>query len=239
LQATGMARVARAIDPIPDAIYNAADVLGIIYYNPLIEARLVRYPGFLSIGLRPEFQTLGQDESFKKLRVAQKPIREMLAHPTVDPIVNNPDTLKLIWNTLLNDLNDASNYLWTAKSAKYDSELILGRWLFDVNGTVSAFRRTRANVPLPEALRFRRVLTERFTKTTLVASPDNQVVIRNLPALATEGVQTLDGTWKKSGDEYELDLGGGSDQRTAKIENYRMAVSSSEGWPLVFVKEDY
>ena len=239
LQATGMSRVARAIDPIPDVIYDLADVVGIIYHNPLLEARLSRYPGFIPIGLRPEFQTLGQDEAFKNLRLTQRPIRELLAHPTVDPILKNPDTFKLIWDTVLDDLHDASNYLWTAKSAKYDSEPFLGRWLFDVNSTISAFRRARGNVALPELQRFRRLLSERFTKATLVAAPNNQVVIKNLPALPAEGVQTLNGKWAKLGSEYELDLSGGTDKRTARIENFRLALSSSDGWPLVFVKEDY
>jgi len=136
-------------------------------------------------------------------------------------------------------LKDASNYLWTARSAKYDSERILGRWLFDVNSTISAFRRARANVPLPEMQRFRRLLTERYTKATVVAAPDNHVVIKNLPALATDSMQTLDGKWKKLGDEYELDLSGGTEKRSAKLENIRLVVSGSEGWPLVFLKEDY
>lgn len=239
LQATGMSRVARAVDPIPDVLYGVADVVGIIYHNPLLEARVSRYPGFIPLALKPEFQDLGQDTEFSSLRLRRGTIKEVLSHPKVQTIAQKPELVQLVWETLVTDLKDLQAFLETGKSAKYDSESILGRWLFDVNGTLSAFRRTRANVPLPELQRFRRLLTERFTKATLVASPDNQMVIRDLPALPTEGVLTLDGKWSKLGDEYELDLAGGTDQRTARIENFRMSVSSSEGWPLVFIKEDY
>ncbi len=53
LQSTGFAKVARAIDPMPQAWYDAADVAGLIYKNPLLEARLARYPAFLGLAERP------------------------------------------------------------------------------------------------------------------------------------------------------------------------------------------
>ncbi len=239
LQTTGMSRVARAIDPISDVVYGVADVVGTLYSNPLLEARVSRYPGFLSLGLMPEFQDLGQDAEFANLRLKRGTIKELLGHPKVQAITQRPELVQQIWNTLIADINDFEKFLETGKTAKYDAERILGRWLFDVNSTVSAFRRVRANVPQPEMLKFRRLLTDRFTKATLVAAPDNHAVIKNLPALPAEGVQTLDGKWGKLGGDYEFEFAGGTDKRTGKIENFRLSLSSSEGWPLVFVKEDY
>jgi len=239
LQSTGMTRVARAIDPIPEVVYEVADVVGLIYRNPLLEGRLSRYPGFIPLGLTSEFRELGQDAEFTSLRVRQAPIKDLLDYPKVQVITQNPELLRKVWDTLVGDLKDFKTFLDEGKSAKYDSERILGRWLFDVNGTVSAFRRTKANVPQPELLRFRRLLLDRFTKATVVASPDHQVVIRNLPLLTSEGLQTLDGKWSKAGQDYEVELAGGTDRRTGKIENFRLTLSGNEGWPLVFVKEDY
>jgi len=239
LQSTGLSRVARAIDPIPDVVYEVADVVGLIYRNPLLEGRLSRYPGFIPLALKPEFRDLSQDEEFKNLRVRQATIKELLNHSKVQTITQNPGLVQLVWDTLVADLKDLQVFLDTGQSAKYDSERILGRWLFDVNSTVSAFRRTRANVPQPELLRFRRLLTDRFTRAMLVASPDHLVEIRNLPALPAEGTQTLEGKWGKLGEEYDISLSGDTDNRTAKIENFRMTLSSGEGFPLVFVKEDY
>lgn len=239
LQSTGMLRAARAIDPIPDVVYEAADIVGLIYRNPLLEGRLSRYPGFIPLALKPEFHDLGQDADFTNLRVRQGTLKELLEHPKVQTITQNPELVQLVWDTLTTNLKDLQSFLENGKSAKYDPERILGRWLFDVNGTLAAFRRTRANVPQPELLRFRKLLNDRFTKATLVASPDNQVVIQNLPALPAEGLQTLEGKWGKLGDEYDVSLSGGTDKRTAKIENFRLSLSGGEGWPLVFVKEDY
>jgi len=244
LDSTGMSRVAVAIDQLPDVFYDVADLTGLLYKNPLTEARLSRYPGFISLGLRPEFQALGQDEQFKNLRQTQKPIREVLSHPTVEPIVKNPELLRLIWTTLLPDLKDLDRFLRTGRSAKYDSEPILGRWLFDVAGSVSAYHRLKPNVPNIEMVKFRRSLAARFGKTLVVAGPDHQVVLRNLPLLKLQPgqplsaeVQTLQGKWKGANGDYEFDLSSGTDHRTAKIEGGRLVVSG-EAMAMVFVKED-
>src|SRR5438105_1128912 len=61
LHATGAAKVARAVDHLSPAYYDAADIAGLIYNNPLIEARLSRYPGILGLAERPEFQDLAND----------------------------------------------------------------------------------------------------------------------------------------------------------------------------------
>jgi hypothetical protein len=239
LEATGMSRVARAIDPVPEVIYGVADVVGAIYANPLSEARVSRYPGFLPLALQPEFQALGQDRGFSELRARRGTIKELLAHPTVQSIMEKPDLVQRMWTTMIEDLKDFQSFLETGKSAKYESEPLLGRWLFDLNGTVSAYRRIRANAPQPEIQRFRRLLTDRFTRTTLVAAPDQHVILRDVPALPADGVQTLDGKWSRVGQDYELNFAGGTDRRTARIENFRLSVSGSENWPIVFVKEDY
>src|SRR6266550_5900320 len=244
LDSTGMSRVAVAIDPLPDVFYDVADLAGLLYKNPLTEARLSRYPGFISLGLRPEFQALGQDEQFKNLRQTQRPIREVLAHPTVEPIVKNPELLRLIWTTLLPDLKDLDAFLRTGRSAKYDSEPLLGRWLLDVAGSVNAYHRLKPNVPNVEMVKFRRFLADRFGKTVVVAGPDHQVVLRNLPQLKLQPgqplsaeVQTLQGKWKGANGDYEFDLTSGTDHRTAKIEGGRLVVSG-EALAMVFVKED-
>lgn len=81
LQSTGMARVAGAVDSLPVSYYDAADLAGTLYQNPMCEARLLRYPGFLSLGETPEFQTLGQDSGFADMRVKQTPLREVMQCP--------------------------------------------------------------------------------------------------------------------------------------------------------------
>ena len=245
LDSTGMSRVAAAIDPLPEVIYDVADLTGLIYQNPGTEARLSRYPGFISLGFKQEFQDLGQDTTFTELRLKHGPIKEVLDHPKAQAIVNNPVLLREVWNTLLPDLNDLSAFLSTGKSAKYDSEPLLGRWRFDVTGSVNAYRRLKPNVPNADMVKFRRFLAERFPKTVVVAAPDHQVVLRNMPQLKQQPGQPqsaevqppMQGKWKGANGDYEFELASGTDQRTAKIEGNYLVVSG-DGMPLVFGKED-
>lgn len=182
LQSTGMARVAGAVDSLPVSYYDAADLAGTLYQNPMCEARLLRYPGFLSLGETPEFQTLGQDSGFADMRVKQTPLREVMQYPAVKAIFDNPDLLRKIWATVQPDMKDLSGFLVTGKSAKCDGEPLLGRWTFDANRTVLLYRRTKPNMPAGEAARLRAWITEKFPKSSLVAGPGPLRGIQRTPA---------------------------------------------------------
>ena len=106
VQSTGFAKVARAIDPMPQVWYEAADVAGLIYRNQLLEARLARYPAFLGLAERQEFQDIANDTQFTELRQRGEPIKVMLDQPTAQAILQNPDLLKLIWATVVPELKD-------------------------------------------------------------------------------------------------------------------------------------
>ncbi len=87
-------------------------------------------------------------------------------------------------------------------------------------------------------------MAERFGKTSLVAAPDKMVVLKHFPttksqpgAAPVEETKTLQGKWKKDGNDYELDLGGGTDKRMAKFEGNRLVLAGDDP-TLVFVKED-
>ena len=244
LQSTGMARVAKAVDSLDNSYYDTADLAGLLYQNSLLEARLLRYPGFLSLGERPEFQDIGSDTGFTELRLKRAPIREVLDYPKAQAIFKNPELQRQVWSTLQPDLADVRTYLETGKSAKYDGEPLLGRWLFDANGSVMAYRRTHPNLPAKEAQKVKRYMAGIFGKTSLVAAPDQMVVIKNFPkinpqpgAVPSAETQTLQGKWKKVGDDYELALTGAADIQMAKFEGNRLVVSA-EGTAVMFVKED-
>ena len=73
---TGWARTSRAPAlpgwpgrsiPMPQIWYDAADLAGLLYKNPLSEARLARYPAFLGLAERQEFQDLASDQQFTEL----------------------------------------------------------------------------------------------------------------------------------------------------------------------------
>ncbi len=244
LQSTGMARVAKTVDPMNDAFYDTADVAGYLYQNPLREARLLRYPGFLSLGERPEFQTLGQDTEFSGLRLKQTPLREVLHHPTAKAVFDNPELLRTVWTTLQPDLKDLGNFLSNGVSAKYDGERILGRWTFDANASVQAYRRTRPNAPGSEAAKLQSWMNEKFPKSSIVAAPDRMLVLKGFPVIKLQPGQpfsgeakNLKGEWKAGSSDYELTLEGGTDKRMAKFDGNRLIISG-DGTPVAFLKED-
>ncbi|MCU0783500.1 MAG: CvpA family protein [Verrucomicrobia bacterium] len=242
LQRTGMARVARAIDPMPEVFYDAANLAGLLYQNSLLEARLSRYPAFLSLAEKPEFQAIAQDQTFGEARQRKAPIKELRTYPTVQAIVNRPDMLNLIWSIVSPDLKDLREFLEKGQSAKY-SEKILGRWYFDVNGAMAAYRRAKPNTPSSEMLKIRKWMAVEYAKTMLVAAPDNQVMVRNYPQLKqlpgqppTTELQTLQGRWKGANGDYELSLGSAG-ERKGKVESGRLVVTGV-GFALVFTPED-
>jgi hypothetical protein len=246
LQSTGFAKVARAVDPLPQTWYDAADLAGVIYNNPLCEARLARYPAFLILAERPEFQEMSSDQQFTELLLRPAPIMEILDHPKAQAIIQNPASLKQIWAIVLPDLKDVPNYLVTARSAKYESERILGRWNFNVDITASVFRRAKPNITAKEMQAWKRWMAAAFAKTTFVAMTDHQAILKNIPqvrlpvagATSTGSPQTLKGQWKNLDTKYDLSLTDGAKEESlsATVDGDRLTIST-DGLNLVFERE--
>jgi hypothetical protein len=247
MQSTGFAKVARATDRMPQVWYDTADLASLIYKNPLSEARLSRYPAFLSLAERPEFQDMANDPQFTELLMRPAPIMTLLDQPKLQAIIQNPELLKLIWSTVVPDLKDVSTYLVTAKSAKYDSEKILGRWDFNLGATASLFRRARPNISAKEMVQWKKWLLGAFAKTSLVAMTDHEAILKNTPPLKlpTAGAatstapQNLKGQWQRLDGKYQLALSGGSKEEllTATIEGDRLTLLA-EGLSLALDRED-
>jgi hypothetical protein len=248
LESTGFAKVARAIDPMPQAWYDAADVAGLIYKNPLSEARLTRYPAFLGLGELPQFQALGNDTQFTELWQRGAPIRELLDQPSAQAILQDPDLLKLIWATVVPELKDLPAFLDTGKSAKYDSERILGRWNFNPSVALSLLRRAKPNISSKDMQTWKKWMVSAFAKTSLVAMTDHQAILKNVPQLrpavvgvpaAGGGPQTLKGQWKALDGKYQLAVSSASRDEVipATIEGDRLTIAM-EGLDLAFDRED-
>jgi len=241
LQSTGMLRSAAAVGRLPESFFQAADIAGLIFHNPLLEARLSRYPGLLDLGERPEFQALSTDSTLLDLRQRQRPLRELLAVPSVRQVTEKPDVLRAVWNTLEPDLADLRTFLETGRSAKYDSEEILGRWIFNVPGTVQEFRRSKPGLPGSEVAKIRAWLSQRFARTSLVATTEKKVFLKEFPDLKVPVEQQspaptrkLEGQWRESGDNYSLTIDG--QNITAKIIGERLSFTY-EDLTLVFTKK--
>jgi len=241
LQGTGFAKVARAVDPMPEAWYQTADLVGLMYSNPLLEARLARYPGFLGLADRPEIQDLASET---EMRLKHPPIKDIYDSPRTQAILSNPDLLRTLWSTLQPDLTDLPKYLATGKSPKYSAEAILGRWNFDLNAAVGIYLRAHPNTASSDMQKKKRWFVMAFSKTTLVARTDHQVTLKNAPQLKAgadagapaPGTQTLEGQWKNLDGKYQLSLSGGGDLAAA-VDGDRMTITG-EGVSMVFERED-
>jgi hypothetical protein len=245
LQNAGFAKVARAIDPMPPEWYEAADAAGLIFQNPLAEARLSRYPAFLGLAERPEFKELGSDNDFTNLRMSREPIIKVLDHPKAQAILQNPELLRLIWTTVIPELKDLPSYLTTGKSPKYDSEKILGRWNFNPNVAMSLLRRAKPNISSTDMQKWKRWMVSAFAKTSLVAMTDHQAILKSVPQIGmgaaptAEAAQTLKGQWKAADGKYQLSLSGaGRDEvLLANLEGDRLTIGM-QGLDLAFDRED-
>ena len=239
LQVTGFAKVARAVDPMPQVWYDTADLVGLIYQNSLLEARLQRYPAFLGLAERPEFQDLSNDKGFIEMRQRQDPVMSVLRYPKVQVIVQNPDLLKTIWTTLVLDLSDLRVFLQTGKSPKYDPERILGHWRFSVNAAMGMMLRAKPNISSTEMKKMKQYMIAAFSKTSFLAMTDHQAVFKNAAAARLPGVsggqQTLQCQWKNLDGKYQLTISGS--ELPASVQGDHLTVGA-EATGLIFDRED-
>lgn len=243
---TGMAKAARSVGSMPESFYDAADLAGLLYANPLLEGRLLRYPKFLTLAERPEFQAIGQDTAFLDMRLKGANIRDVLSQPNIQAVVNNPDLLKQVWATLIPDLKDLDVFLKTGQSPKYDEIKILGRWKFNLNSAIAAFRRAKPNVPSTEMQRFKKWMDTAFGRTTFVATTEHEAILKNVPPLKAQApgttpsteMQTLSGDWKEAGGKYQvtLKIDGQPTLMETSVEGNRLTIVTPV-IPLVFDRE--
>jgi len=243
LQSSGLNKVAKAVDKTPEVLYDAADVVGLIYHNDLLEARLARYPAFLGLAERPEFKDIASDPQFTEMRQKQAPLLDLLNHPKTQAILNNPDLLKSIWDTITPNLRDLTNYLQTGKSEKFDAEPILGRWDFDVSGAILLLRKNNPKLSQRELENYRNWIGQSFAKATLVATPEQQAFLKDFPHLkagaTVADLQSLQGQWKNTDGKYTLTFTdeGKQQELPTEVQGDRLTINSPL-LGLVFSRDD-
>lgn len=239
LHDTGFDRVTESINSIDRLKFAMVDFGALVYYNPLAQARLGRYPGLLSLSERPEFQELGNDNEFRKQWAQGEPVMNLLDYPRIAGIRSNPDTLQTLWNTIAAELPDLNAYLVSGHSAKYDSEKGLGRWDLEVRESINLYRRSKATISSTEMLRIRQAIAS-AAKTSFVLMPGNTALLKSPSALLRSsfisGSQPLQAQWKtQDGKTYQFSMPGA--ELNATIEGDRMTVRG-ETLDLVFYRED-
>ena len=246
LQDTGVIRAARAIDPMPEIYFKTADLAGLLYQNPQLLDRLSAYPAFLSLSERDDFKQLGQNADFQAAWKNHSPFSQLWNNPQVGTIRQNADTSGMVWNLVLTNLDDLQTYLQTGRSAKYETEPILGRWDFNVMASLTAFAQTRANVPSGEMAAMRALWLPAYAKTTFVAGADGQAFLKNLPQHfksqpnqpTTYDTVTWQGQWKNGGNNYDVTLAGSGAGKSgiATIDGSRLTIKT-DGDTWIFDRE--
>ncbi|HWD92085.1 MAG TPA: CvpA family protein [Verrucomicrobiae bacterium] len=243
LQKTGMYRVVGAVNRAPQTYFQAGDIVGLIYHNPLLQARLSRYPAIIGLSEQPEFQDLGNDKDFTELQMRQPPIIDLLNYPKVQAIIQNPETVKTITNALLPNLSDLQTFLETGKSQTF-TEDIFGRWDFDLPATMSLVRKGHPNMSAAEARKYRNAFAASFTKLTFVAAPGGMAKLKSFPHInrgnpPTIELQDAQGQWSGTGGSYSVSvpIEGKDQQLKGEIHGDRLALSGPD-LNLGFVRED-
>ncbi len=237
LRSSGLDKAARALDSIPQADYDMADFVALLYRNPALEPRLGAYPPFYSLADLPEIKGLAE---LRELWQRSEPMPALLQHPKVQAILNNPVALNQIWSTIATNLPDVRTYLLTGRSPRCDLIPILGRWDFDVREVFLGIRRARPNLKASELAKLRESLLANYSKTRFVVRPEGQVTLQNVPGLealppSAVSLRTIQGQWKGE-DPYELSFPG----RTlpAVVEGDRLTIKNEGLLDLVFYRED-
>ena len=244
LQGSGLSKVVHALDKHPPEYYDTADLVGLIYHHPLLEARLARYPAFLGLAERPEFQDLAKDTDFAQLRLKQTSLQELVDYPKVQSIIQNPDLLKTIQQTVVPNLSDLQSFLTNGVSQTF-SEKILGRWNFDLNGSMMLVRKAKPNISAKEMSAAKNSLALFFARATFIATtaPEQQAFLKNMPKFSSPTQagesQTLEGQWKGADGSYTLTLNadGKPQEITAQVQGDRLTIAGA-GMNVSFVREN-
>ena len=212
LQATAFARSAAAVSTLPPMYYKLADLSGFLMQNPQAGVRFAEYPGLVSLWERDDMQPLVTDNGLTNSLAAGASLGQILDSASVQDLLKNKPLSQSIWNTVVTNYDDLKTYLETGKSAKYDSEKLIGRWEFNPRVTLAWLRQDRPKMTATEMRAVRTWMFQSYSQTRLLVAGDNQVFIRSLPRLKaaaagqppTTEQNNWKGDWSVDGNSYTL-----------------------------------
>ncbi|MFN7140822.1 MAG: hypothetical protein ACK4UN_15910, partial [Limisphaerales bacterium] len=237
LRESNFDRVVAGYDPGREALYDAFDIVGLAYKNPGAVSRLSRYPTFLTLAERDEFQQIADDVEFHNLWQGGATVAQLVAHPKVQAITMNATLMQEIQGILVPDLKDLRYFMEHGESQKYADERILGRWQFDFTASVNHERRNRSHMSATEVRNLRNKVLP-FWGVTLTATIDNKTFLKrgpNTPNSQNAPRQIAEGTWKRDSGLYRLSI----DNREieAVIEDGNRLIVPWGDYTLVFLRE--
>ena len=236
-------RVLAAYDPAPEQYYDAADLAGLLFHNVLLQSRIRRYPAFLSISERPEFQALGNDAQFMQIWQSGATINDILRYPKVKAMVDDPALTAELRRVVGDNLKDLRTFLETGKSPKFSDQKLLGRWLVNVNLTYLALRQARPNLTTQQLAFTRRQLQKELVGLVFIAATDNRLaVLKFEPDLSVVNQQAgvrATGSWSENSGSFTVTLTGTADNINSpvKFDGDDRITMTKGGLPCVFDRE--
>lgn len=258
LSTTGFDRAAAGVSSISPAFTQTADLLGLLYHNRELQARLPEYPLFLSLVENGEIQTLITNDTFAVLLPAQTNVSLILKHPSLPTLCENAELQRVLKEL---DFADLMTFLKTGRSEKYAQEPMVGRWRLDVAATARQYAKSNARATVTDLNRLRGVLRYRVADYVLVTTPDEKVYLKGAqkppasfaqlltqlfrpttPPPPVGGTNALPptlmtGNWKKDGEKYQITLDGGGTADVSFVEKGKLTAVMGLN-PLVFERLD-
>jgi len=175
MHSTGLDKALAALDKTSSRFYDAADVIGLIYHNPVLQGRLANYPYFLSLGQNSELQEIGGDKEYNDLLFGKSSFGAIINHANTKRILANKEIVDQVKGV---DLADLKTYLETGKSPKYEDERILGRWILDKDAVLTHIRKAMPEMKAGDLLALRKAV-ETLPDVTLINTLDNKVIVKS------------------------------------------------------------
>jgi hypothetical protein len=235
LQATGTDKAVAGFVPANNFYYDAVDIVGLIFHNPLLQSRLSTYPPFLGLAERPEFKEFAKDTKFQEFWQSNPSLGDFMANEKVGKLVGNPEMYTNVVGLIQGDLKDLKTYLETGNSPKYEDQKILGRWKINYGASMSAARKKKPYWSKQEL----QILVARmslFKDAQITAMVDNTIAIKVTPPLSSAKV--IKGTWDGSGNSYTCKVNdSGKNQELPVTADDTKLLVKKDGFELTFEKE--
>ena len=247
LQAAHLARTATAVGTLPPTFYQYSDLAGFLMQNPQVGPRLAEYPAFTSLWERDDMQPLVTDPAITNALAAGTSLGELMNNPSVQAFLANKDQVNLIAGIIQTNLDDLTEYLKTGKSAKYDSQKIIGRWEFNPAVTVAWIRQNNPKIPASQMRVIRYQIAQAYADTRVLVTGDNQLFVKALPKFATQPQpgqpaftpENWKGDWAANGASYDLHLTLNGEEKflTGTAEDLRLSIKDGKNL-LIFDRAD-
>jgi hypothetical protein len=187
MDGSGFDKIAAAMAPETDEIFQFADTAGVVYNNKSVQEFLKEYPLFYSMaenetivaslaGEEVEenpYEEVDEDAPppYNTLIQNQGSIKAIIDHPTTMELIGNPDFMDRI-NEL--DYADLQTFLKTGKSPVYEEEKLVGKWKLDTARTARETIRRWAQARLTSSAmnNMKMILNNTAHDITLTVAPD-------------------------------------------------------------------